>query len=360
MSGRDQLADEFIAAAGWGNAKRAKVPGDASSRRYERLKMGRGSAIFMDSPPAAETPCASPDASDDERRALGYMAMARLAGNNVTAFAGISSSLTQRGFSAPKILACDLKLGFMLLEDLGDDLFAQAIERAPELEPKLYKAAIDMLAALYRCSFIPEFTAYGKTWHVGTYDEMALLAEAELFLEWYAPYIEVKITDAARMQWTQIWRGALTHLSNLPSGLALRDFHAENLFWLPERQAVSRIGLIDFQDAVFSHPAYDLVSLIEDARRDVDPALAVPLQKRFCDKAGIAFDHEFRAAYAVMGAQRNAKILGIFVRLAKRDGKPHYLNMLERVRAHFKKDVSHPALANLKTWLHAHAPGALT
>jgi len=359
LSSREEEITAFLNKAGWGEAVRRPVPGDASTRRYERLARGHEIAILMDAPKGAESPTEPEGASIETRKALGYNAVARLAGPNPEAFACIAQALTCRGFSAPHILAADLSKGLLLLEDLGDDLFARVIDEDPECEDRLYAAAVDCLAAIYRSSIAHILEYNGAHWRVREYDGAALLAEADLFLDWFAKDRGHEISGGIRDDWIAIWTDMFSALEAHPRGLALRDFHAENIFWLPERQATERVGLIDFQDALFAHPAYDLVSLIEDARRDVDPELAMPLLQRFCDKTGLVNDSAFQAAYAVSGAQRNAKILGIFVRLAERDGKPHYRELIPRVAAHFKRNLEHPACAVLKSWVETHVPEAL-
>lgn len=357
---RDAEIDMFLKEAEWNTAIRIAVPGDASTRRYERLTLGAEKAVLMDAPKGAETSSEPEGASVEDRHALGYNALARLAGPNPEAFACIANELTKRGFSAPKIIAADLDKGLMLLEDLGDSLYANVIAKDSAMERPLYEAAIDTLAAIYRSSFPARMHFQDMPWRVRDYDLAALQAEADLFLDWYAKDFGRDIQGAARENWYKIWAGLFKSLSSHASGLALRDFHAENIFWLPERQATSRIGLIDFQDALFAHPAYDLVSLIEDARRDVSPELASPLLERFCEKAGVKYDDTFKTAYAVMGAQRNAKILGIFVRLAERDGKPHYRELIPRVAAHFKNNLEDPKCADLKNWISKNVPEALS
>ena len=349
----------FLKQAKWHKADRVAVPGDASTRRYERLTLNGQKAVLMDAPKAAEAPSEPEGASPADRAALGYNALARLAGPNPEAFACIANELTMRGFSAPKILAMDLDKGFMLLEDLGDDLYARVIADDPTKESELYKVAIDTLAAIYRSSFLAKMTCQGEVWRVRDYDAAALQAEANLFLDWYALDVGKDIQGEARQEWILIWGNLFKSLNAHAPGLALRDFHAENIFWLPEREAVSRVGLIDFQDGLFAHPAYDLVSLIEDARRDVSRDLAAPLLERFCEKTGLQYDADFKTAYAVMGAQRNAKILGIFVRLAKRDKKPHYRNLIPRVSSHFKNNLKDSQCAELKRWIETHVPEAL-
>ena len=356
---RDSEIISFLELAKWGEAERIAVPGDASTRRYERLTLGGEKAVLMDAPKGAEAPSEPEGASVEDRQALGYNALARLAGPNPEAFACIANELTKRGFSAPKIIASDMDKGFMLLEDLGDDLYAHVIAADSSKERPLYEAAIDTLAAIYRSSFPAKMNFDGAPWRVRVYDAAALQAEADLFLDWYAKDFGRDIQGAARDDWYAIWATLFEGLSAHAPGLALRDFHAENIFWLPVRQAVSRVGLIDFQDALFAHPSYDLVSLIEDARRDVSLELATPLLERFCEKAGLKYDSAFKAAYAVMGAQRNAKILGIFVRLAERDGKPHYRDLIPRVAAHFKNNLEDPKCADLKTWISKNVPEAL-
>lgn len=356
---RDAEIKAFLKLAGWEQAERAAVPGDASTRRYERLTLGKQKAVLMDAPKGAEAPSEPEGASVADRKALGYNALARLAGPNPEAFGCIANELTTRGFSAPKIIAADMERGFMLLEDLGDDLYARVIAEHPVKERQLYEAAIDTLAAIYRSSFPSKMSFQGESWRVRSYDGAALLAEADLFLDWYAKDFGRNIQGPARAAWNDIWMDLFKSLEVHAAGLALRDFHAENIFWLPERQAVSRVGLIDFQDGLFAHPAYDLVSLIEDARRDVSPDLSAPLLKRFCEKAGLKYGSKFKTAYAVMGAQRNAKILGIFVRLAERDKKPHYRELIPRVAAHFKGNLKEPKCAELKSWIEDHVPEAL-
>lgn len=349
----------FLAAAGWGDAARAAVPGDASTRRYERLSLGGQKAVLMDAPRGAETPAEPDGASAAERAALGYNALARLAGPEPAAFICIADALTTRGFSAPKILARDLEAGFILLEDLGDTLFASVIKAEPHKEAELYTAAVDTLAAIYRSSFPPRLSSGDAHWPLRDYDDAAMQAEVDLLLDWYAADVGAVISSTAKAEWAAIWTSLFNHLNHHAKGIALRDFHAENIFWLADRKAVSRVGLIDFQDGLMAHPAYDLVSLLEDARRDVSPQLRGDLIARFCEQSGLKNDDAFQTAYAVMGAQRNAKILGIFVRLANRDGKTHYRRLIPRVQALFLSDIKGAAFADLRAWFKAHLPSIL-
>jgi len=356
MSDREHEISAFLKMADWADARQQAFPGDASTRSYRRLSRGDETAVLMNAPAGAEAPACPPDATPEMRRQLGYNALARLAGPNLAAFAGLTEELTARGFSAPRILAADLPRGLLLLEDLGDDLFARAIPAGAD-EGELYAHGVDALAAIYRSSFPSQLSHHGGEWHVLDYDDAALLAETELFLDWYAgQHLGRRLSEADRDSWRNAWRAVFPALDTQTKGLALRDYHAENLLWLPARTGPARAGLIDYQDALFVHPAYDLVSLLEDARRDVPAELAADMKARFVTAAHISDTDAFDSAYAVLGAQRNAKILGIFVRLAVRDGKPKYLDLLPRVARHFLTDISHPALSEVKALIHDLAP----
>ncbi|WP_300543970.1 phosphotransferase [Maricaulis sp.] len=354
-SDRDTALDAFLDSAGWGGAEHHPLAGDASTRRYVRLRDGEHSAMLMDAPGAAEAPACPPGATPKERLELGYNAAARLAGPNLAAFTGLANVLNERGFSAPRILASDFEHGYLLLEDLGDELLARLLPGKLH-EGTVYARAVDTLAAIHRCSFPAVLEADGHEWPLQAYDATALMAEANLFVEWYLErHAGIELSGAAQAEWSELWTHAFQRLDACPSGLVLRDYHAENLVYLPDREGEAAIGLLDFQDALIGHPAYDLVSLLEDARRNVDRKLAIPLKARFVEQAGIQDPAGFDAAYAVLGAQRNAKILGIFVRLAVRDGKQRYLDMLPRVARHFVADLQHPALMPLNMWAKTHA-----
>lgn len=356
MSDREIEISTFLKAAGWDAARQLAFPGDASTRSYRRLYRGADTAVLMNAPAQAEAPACPPDATPAQREQLGYNALARLAGPNLAAFAGLTEELTARGFSAPHILAADLAGGLLLLEDLGDDLFARAIP-AGAGEVELYRHGVEALAAIYRSSFPSRLHHHGGEWHVLDYDGPALLAETGLFLDWFVrEYQGREVSPADRESWSAVWNAVFPALETEAAGLALRDYHAENLLWLPDRTGPARAGLIDYQDALFAHPAYDLVSLLEDARRDVAPELAQAMKAHFLKAVQISDRDAFETAYAVLGAQRNAKILGIFVRLARRDGKPKYLDLLPRVARHFLTDISHPALSDVRTLIHALAP----
>ena len=355
---RDSV-ESFLSDAGWADAARDAIPGDAGTRRYLRLRRGSDHAVLMIAPRAAEGAGEPEGATVEDRRAIGYNALARLAGPHLEAFLAIAQALTRRDLSAPRILAHDIPAGLALLEDFGDaDLF-RVLDAEPEREAELYEAAVDTLAAIYRSTFADQAEIGDHCWRIRDYDEAALLAEMDLCLDYYAPDVGRTLDARAREAFTAAWREAFAVLGAQTHGLALRDFHAQNLFWLPTREGAARIGLIDFQDALFAHPAYDLSSLIEDIRRDVSEDLFDPLKQRFCAAAGIAHDDAFEAAYHVQAAQRATKLLGFPVRADRDFNKPQYRALLPRVRRHLQRDLSHPACAGIRAWFEDYIPEAL-
>jgi N-acetylmuramate 1-kinase len=343
---RDVELRAFLDHAGWRGAEIAPLPGDASTRRYARVSLNGRKAMLMDQPQSAETPAAAANATSDERRALGYNAVARLAGADCARFVAAANYLRGLGLSAPEIYAADPARGFVLIEDLGDELYVDVLTRGGD-ERELYEQAAVVLAALH-AKEAPAILHPDKALHA--YDETALLAETDLMTEWYLPYA---LGRAARedeiAEHRALWRETLEMLREPSPVFVHRDYHAQNLLWLPEREGVARVGLIDFQDAVAGSRAYDLISLIEDARRDVIPEVATATTAHYLMATG-ADEQRFRAQMAVMAAQRNAKIAGIFARLYKRDGKPRYLSYLPRVWGYLNRDLEHPALARLKSW----------
>lgn len=363
---RERIArmHSFLERHGWGEARHYPIEGDASSRQYIRLEKNGVKAVLMNAPmefpPAQPLQKAAPDTSPEARRKRGYGAMARLAGEHQAAFICLADALTQRGFSAPQIWAVDLDQGFILMEDLGATLYARVLEDDITLEPSIYEPAIDTLAALYRSSFPKTLQAHGHSWHVGDYDTMALLAETDLFLDWYMKDLGHEVTDIMRADWYGLWESAFTYLEAHAPGLCLRDFHAENIFWLPERKATARVGLIDFQDGLFVHPAYDLVSLLEDARRDVQADLHIPLMKHFCQQAGVSYDDEFITAYKVIAAQRHTKVIGFPIRADIMFGKPQYRALIPRVKADLNRSLTHPALHPIRAWTVKYVPELLS
>lgn len=343
-------ARRLIDAAGWGEAVRRHMQGDASTRAYERLHRPSGeTAVLMIAPPRPDGP--------PVRAGKPYSAIARLA-ERVDAFVALDRGLRAQGLSAPEIIASDLVNGLLLIEDLGSEgVLADGVP-----VPERYEAAIEVLAALHAQplpTILP--VAEGREHVIPDYDVEALSIEVELVLDWYAPHIAgVALNPAAKAEFARAWAPLFDEIARGPRGWVLRDYHSPNLIWLGAREGLARIGLIDFQDAVMGHPAYDVVSLGQDARVDVDPGLELKLLSRYGAlrrAADPAFDlGAFASAYAIMGAQRNTKILGIFARLDKRDGKPAYLRHLPRIEAYLRRDLAHPSLAGLKAWYETHLP----
>jgi N-acetylmuramate 1-kinase len=340
----------FLREAGWGEAEIAPLKGDASTRSYARLTHGARRGMLMDQPQAAEAAVAPADANEAARRALGYNAVARLAGADCRRFAAVAQYLRARGLSAPDILAADYAQGLLVLEDLGDDLFTEVVNEANG--EKLYNAAVEILARLHT-EQAPEFLPGDIP--LFAYDEIALIAETDLMLEWFLPLaLGRPASETEYKEHRALWRAALDAVKDSPRVFVHRDYHAQNLIWLPGRKGLARVGLIDFQDAVAGSRAYDLISLVEDARRDVPAKLAESATLHYLVAAkaeGIALDEkQFRAEMAVMAAQRNTKIVGIFARLFVRDGKQRYLDYLPRVWGYLERDFSHPLMADLKHW----------
>lgn len=323
---RRALMERFVARAGWEGAELKPLAGDASFRRYERVFLNGRQAVLMDAPPEKE---------------------------DIGPFVTVGRYLEAMGFSAPRILAEDRENGFLLLEDLGDDSYTRLLQDADAAKEKeLYTEAVAVLAELHKRNLDE-----GARLDVPPYDFEPLMREVSLFADWYLP--AVAGADAQRLggEFKALWTEIFERFPLANHVAVLRDYHADNLLWLPERDGVKRVGLLDFQDALIGHIAYDLVSLLEDARRDVRPetveaALEHYLALTGCDR------EELMTGYALLGAQRNAKIIGIFVRLGVRDGKTHYTRYLPRVWAHFERDLRHPALEPVRRWVDAHIPAA--
>ncbi|MCX7339228.1 MAG: tRNA (adenosine(37)-N6)-threonylcarbamoyltransferase complex ATPase subunit type 1 TsaE [Hyphomicrobiales bacterium] len=343
-------ARKLIDSAGWGEATRVHMLGDASSRAYERLVRPNGeTAILMMSPARADGP--------PIRAGKPYSAIARLA-ERVDAFVAMDRGLRALDLSAPEIIASDLANGLLLTEDLGS---GSVLEDGRPVAER-YDVAAEVLAAIHARA-LPTIlpVADGREHLVPDYDLEALSIETELVLDWYVPHIAgVALAQVARAEFARHWTPLFETLLAGQRTWVLRDYHSPNLIWLPERSGLRRMGLIDFQDAVMGHPAYDVVSLGQDARVDIDPALEMRVLSRYAAARraqDLDFDlATFATAYAIMGAQRNTKILGIFARLDKRDGKAAYLRHLPRIEGYLRRDLAHPALAGLKGWYETHLP----
>ncbi len=321
MSRRDSAINAFLSRHGWGEAQRGPLAGDASFRRYERVVRNNESLVLMDAPLDKE---------------------------EVGPFVAVSRLLRDCGLSAPEIRAQDSARGLLLLEDFGDALYSRVLVDGGD-EMELYSAAVDVLLALH--ARVPD------TVDLPPYDDARLHAEADLLVDWYLPEMLGKPTsDADRRAYSEAWQNVFPLARAIPNSVVLRDYHADNLIWLNSRDGVGRVGLLDFQDAVVGPIVYDLVSLLEDARRDVAAPVVDAAIARYLDGRPEISRDAFAAAYAVMGAQRNCKIIGIFTRLWRRDGKPGYLDFLARVFRHLENDLVHPALAPVNDWFDAVLP----
>ncbi|HTR86309.1 MAG TPA: phosphotransferase [Reyranella sp.] len=317
MSERAALRADFIARSGWGDARESLLAGDASFRKYYRLTRASGTAVVMDSPAAHEP---------------------------VEPFVRIGRHLLKLGLSAPDIYAEDLADGFLLLEDLGDDTYARVIARGGD-EAELYARATDVLVVLHQApnhAVLPE---------LGGYTGEALIDAAMLLPDWYLPEASGKPTsEEDSAAYRAAWRACLGHLPDGANALLLRDYHKDNLLWLPRRPGVRACGLLDFQDAQQGHPSYDLVSLIEDARRDVPPAIHAACLARYIGATGLD-EKAFKIGMALMAAQRHARIIGLWIRLLRRDGKPEYLQYMQRCWRMFERALRHEALEPLRAWV---------
>jgi tRNA threonylcarbamoyl adenosine modification protein YjeE len=340
----------FLARSGFAEAARQYVQGDASTRAYERLTLQGASYILMNSPKQPDGP--------PVRDGKPYSAIAHLA-ENVTPFVAMAQALRARGLSAPAIFAADRDAGLLVIDDLGRELVVAGDPRAP-IEPR-YEVAADLLVALHRVP-LPDVLPVepGVDYALPRYDLDALLIEAELLVDWYLPRLNAKPAPAQREVYVELWRDALAPVFEAPATWVLRDYHSPNLLWLPQREGLARIGLLDFQDAVIGPAAYDLASLLQDARVDVPEMMEIALLSRYTRArraADAGFDAPaFAKTYATLAAQRASKILGIFARLDRRDGKPQYLRHMPRVWAYLQRSLAHPALAPLAAWYRANVP----
>jgi N-acetylmuramate 1-kinase len=342
--------EKLLNATGWTDAKRTYMLGDASVRAYERLTRGAETAILMISPPRPDGP--------PVRYGKSYSAIARLA-EDVKPFVAMANGLRAEGYSAPAILGMDLKAGLLLTEDLGHETVL--VDGAPD--PARYMVAAEVLADLHGRDLPDRLpVTEGVEHRIPPYDLDALLIEVELMLDWYLPHMgKAALSASARGQFVNGWKALLSEIVMAPRTWALRDYHSPNLMWLPDREGIKRIGLIDFQDAVMGHPAYDVASLAQDARVDMPDGLEIRLIGHYA-RLRKAADPDFGMAafardYSVMGAQRATKILGIFARLDRRDGKPGYLKHLPRIEGYVRTCLAHPVLAELKAWYQANVPG---
>ncbi len=324
MADRNDQIAAFLDVAGWGGADRALLAADASFRRYDRISNGDRRAVLMDAPPPME---------------------------DVRPFMMVARHLVGLGYSAPRILAEDSAAGFLLLEDLGDATFTRLLANGED-EAALYLMATDLLMDLHRRP-VDQAVPVGCP----DYDEARLLDEAALLTEWYVPQIMgATVSSTALADYLNLWKSALDGARAVPETLVLRDYHVDNLMRVDGREGIAACGLLDFQDAVRGPVTYDLVSLIEDARRDVSPAVADRVREHYLAAFPALDRDDFDRSLAVLGAQRHAKVIGIFTRLCVRDGKADYLRHIPRVWRLLEAACAHPSLAAMRGWLDSHIP----
>ncbi len=346
---RARAIHDLLVKGGWGDSVRHHMIGDASSRAYERLVKPNGeTAILMISPP-------NPD-NTPIRLGKTYSAIAKRA-ENITAFLAMAEGLRERGLSSPKCYAADTVAGLAILEDFGvegvSDVAGPIVER--------YAESLQVLAHLHGQD-LPKSVHFGDLTHdIPPYDVDALAIEVELLTDWYVPHVARKsLSSAAKAQFVNVWRRSLHEMIHSKQTWVMRDFHSPNLMWLPQRSGLQRVGLLDFQDCLLGLPAYDVASLLQDARLTVPDALEMKLLRDYLAARraqNVNFDVvDFAKAYALMGAQRATKILGIFARLDKRDAKPQYLKHMPRMEHYLAKGLAHPALRDLRTWFVDYLP----
>lgn len=346
---RAKAIHDLLKSTGWANARRAFMLGDASTRAYERLHRGDESAVLMISPPRPDGPAI--------RDGLPYSTLAHLA-EDIRPFIAIGNGLTDLGYSAPRILGADIGNGLALLEDLGGGVVVD--DNGPI--PERYMEATAALADLHRRALPTRLPLpNGDTYDIPAYDTRAYLIEIELIVDWYALETPASMHDSvSRIRFLDMWSRALGQIDASQTTWTLRDYHSPNLIWLPERSGLNRVGIIDFQDCVIGHPAYDLASLLQDARVTVHDDLELKLLSHYA-RLRRADDPNFNMAsfarsYALLGAQRATKILGIFARLDQRDRKPQYLKHIPRIERYLAKNLAHPALAEVREWFQTHLP----
>lgn len=357
---RNALIEAFIARAGYGDAAREPLPGDASTRRYVRLRPPVGPPVMlMDQPPQVETAPCPPEATAEERVALGFNAAYRLAAGRVDAFIACAGWLAGHGLSAPRVLAADVPAGLAILEDLGDDLFAAVLLQGGG-EAELYDAAVDALVHLHRQPPPNMIRADGVVWPLLVYDDLALKTAGDLLLEWLPRHAGLPpFGEAAVAEWEAFWAPVRVHAEANAEVFCHRDYHAENLIWLPDRTGPARVGLLDFQDAVRANRAWDFSMLLHDARRDVSPELRAHALNRYLAATPDVAADTFLADFHTLGALNVCRILGIFSRLVTRDGKTRYAAYMPRMWGYLDECLQRPALAPLRVWFSRHVPDAV-
>jgi tRNA threonylcarbamoyl adenosine modification protein YjeE len=348
---RNDAIRAFLAGTRWSMAERRFLEGDASFRRYETLHLEHGeAAVLMDMPARPDGP--------PVKHGKPYSAIAHLA-EDIRAVIAVNSVLLDKGYSAPRAEAFDLRHGFSVMEDLGRNVYGRMMQNGENMAEPM-SAAVAVLADMAGRDW-PQDVHLPHTVHrVPLYDIDAQLIEVDLLPSWFWPHVTGSdVSPDALVEFESLWGDLLPLTQPERRVWVLRDYHSPNLLWLPEREGLKRVGLIDTQDCLIGHPAYDLASLLQDARVDIDFAMADDLYAEYCALcAGSgSFDREaFDVAYAILGAQRATKILGIFARLSKRDGKHGYLRHIPRVSRYLERNLAHPRLGALKAWFDRHLP----
>lgn len=347
---RNDAINAFLAMTRWAKASRRFLEGDASFRRYETLHMGDAQAVLMDMPARPD----GPPVKDGKP----YSAIAHLA-EDIRAVIAINGVLAARGYSAPKVEAYDLAQGFAVMEDLGRNVYGRMIALGQDITEPM-REAVAVLADMAGQDWPSEVPLDGRSYRVPPYDLGAQMIEVDLLPSWFWPHLNgTAIPAEALADFNAQWAELLPLTQPARRVWTLRDYHSPNLLWLSEREGMKRVGIIDTQDCLLGHPAYDLASMLQDARVDIPFEQADRLFEHYCalrqDERG--FDRaSFELAYCILGAQRATKILGIFARLSKRDGKHGYLRHIPRVSRYLERNLAHPRLAGLKAWFDTHLP----
>lgn len=351
LSRQDQI-EAFRASAGWSNATLSWLGQDASTRRYGRMKHGNQNVLLMDAPLIEADPC-TPDMTPAERELSGWNAMTRLAASRVEAFVLIGNHLRSLGLRTPEVYNYDTEHGFAIIEDFGDGReFARLIERGLADETILYTKAAQTLAHLH-AQPTPRIIQAGKeSWPILPFDAVALRANADLFADWLPQHDRrARMTSADRTRWESVLDALIEQAERFPREFTLRDYHAENLLWLPNGQ----IALLDFQDSVLGWDAWDLAMLTQDARRKVSPNASHAAIHAYLAATGKDED-DFNARLAVIGTLNALRITGVFARLIERDGKPRYGDFMQRQQALLAQNLAHPAVADMAAFVRETAP----
>ncbi|MFN7039086.1 MAG: aminoglycoside phosphotransferase family protein [Alphaproteobacteria bacterium] len=318
MSDREKIRENFLKVNNINNSNIELLPADASFRNYYRIKEGKNSFILMDAPPDKEP--------------------------NTGIFVKVSEFLNDNGFSAPKIIKADLKKGFLLLEDLGNNSFNKILEEDNSKGELLYSYAIDVLLKLHSISVPDAILPY--------YTDDLILKELNRFIEWYIPVLNGEvISKKLQEEYEVVWKHLLQYARQIPETTVLRDYHVDNLMWLEDRENIRKVGLLDFQDAIVGSPVYDIVSLLQDARREVSEEITQAMITKYLTAKPDILRKDFLASYSILGAQRNLRIIGNFARKSVRDKNSNYLKFLPRVWSNIEKNLKHPLLFPLKAWL---------